>query len=440
MKLFERLQQSDGSEKHLNQKSKKELSLEVMKRELHSKVIDRLDLGVVQQLNREQLRVQLRSVVEQLVNLENYPFNEAEREKIVVSILDDILGLGPLEILLADPTVTDVLVNRHNQVYVEQSGKLKLTNVTFRDDQHLLNTINRIVSRIGRRIDESSPMVDARLQDGSRVNAIIPPLALDGPVLSIRRFGSKPLRAEDLERFGSISRQMLNYLYAAVQSKFNLMISGGTGSGKTTMLNVLSSFIPETERIVTIEDSAELKMQQSHVIRLESRPANIEGKGAITIHDLVKNSLRMRPDRIVVGEVRSVEVLDMLQAMNTGHEGSMATIHANTPRDAVSRITTMMAMAGTQLSDESMQQMVARSLHGIVQLNRMSDGVRRVVSICEVHGLDNSGNLQLHEVLAFKQTGFDPNGRIIGQYVNNNPSLYGERFTKFGANPGIPMR
>lgn len=440
MKFTERYQQGGGTAEGAGPGGQRGgRSIEDIKRDLHGKIIDRLDVGQIQGMSREGLRVQLRGVVEQLVAMEGLPLNQSEKEKIVVGILDDILGLGPLEILLADPEVTDVLVNTHKQVYVEKRGKLQLTAVRFRDDRHLLNTINRIVSRLGRRIDESSPMVDARLPDGSRVNAIIPPLAIDGPILSIRRFGTTALRAEDLVRFGSISAQMVAYLHAAVQARCNILISGGTGSGKTTLLNVLSSFIPAEERIITIEDSAELKLQQEHVVRLESRPPNIEGKGAVTIHDLVKNSLRMRPDRIVIGEIRSVEVLDMLQAMNTGHEGSMATIHANSSSDAISRLTTMIAMAGTKLGEESMIQIIGRALHVIVQLNRMSDGARRVVAISEVMGFEGS-QVHMQDVFAFEQSGFDPQGRIVGAYLNRYPSVHGARFRKAGVNPGVPIR
>ncbi|MBM4319155.1 MAG: CpaF family protein [Deltaproteobacteria bacterium] len=440
MKFTERYQQSTGTvDPGAPQPIRGGRSIEDIKRDLHGKVIDRLDVALIQTLSRDQLRGQLRQAVEQLVTVEGLPLNQAEKEKIVVSILDDILGLGPLEVLLADSEVSDVLVNTHKQVYVEKKGKLQLTAVRFRDDRHLLNTINRIVSRIGRRIDESSPMVDARLPDGSRVNAIIPPLAIDGPILSIRRFGSVPLRHNDLVRNNSVSAAMITFLHAAVQARCNILISGGTGSGKTTLLNILSSFIPNDDRIVTIEDSAELKLQQEHVVRLESRPPNIEGKGAVSIHDLVKNSLRMRPDRIVIGEIRSVEVLDMLQAMNTGHEGSMATIHANTASDAISRLTTMIAMAGTKLGEESMIQIIGRALHVIVQLNRMSDGARRVTSISELVGFEGN-RVHMQDVFAFEQSGFDGQGRIVGSYVNRYPSVQGARFRKYGVNPGIPVR
>ena len=441
MKFLDRLQTGGGAEggQQAAQPTTDPKAFEQFKVALHNKVIDRLDLKLVQTLTRDQLREQLREVVEQLVALENLPLNPAERDNIVVSILDEILGLGPLEIVLADPGVSDVLVNGPKHVYIEKGGKLQLTGIEFRDNGHLLNTINRIVARIGRRVDESSPMVDARLTDGSRVNAIISPLALDGAALSIRRFGTKTLGPEDLIRFGSISPHMVAYLQAAVVSKFNILVSGGTGSGKTTLLNIISSFIPESERIITIEDSAELRLQQEHKVRLETRPPNLEGRGEITIHDLVKNTLRMRPDRLIIGEVRSVEVIDMLQAMNTGHEGSMATVHANTSEDAVSRLMTMMAMAGTKLSEESMVQIIGRAIHLIVQLNRMSDGGRRVLAISEIVGFEGR-NVLLQDVFAFQHQGFDQEGRIIGQFVNQYPTSYGERFHKHGVNPGVPAR
>ena len=438
-KFMQRFQQGAGAPGAPQAGLRGGRSVEDIKLDLHSKVIDRLDLSVIQQLSREQLRLQLRNVVHQIVTVEKLPLNQAEVEKIVVSILDEIMGLGPLEVLLADPGVSDVLVNTHANVYIEKGGRLQLTGVRFRDDRHLLNTINRIVSRVGRRIDESSPMVDARLQDGSRVNAIIPPLAIDGPVLSIRRFGSNPLRIENLLHYDSVSPEMVTYLQAAVRGRCNMLISGGTGSGKTTLLNIMSSFIPAEDRVITIEDSAELRLQQEHVVRLESRPPNIEGKGAVSIHDLVKNSLRMRPDRIVVGEIRSVEVLDMLQAMNTGHEGSMATIHANTADDAISRLMTMIAMAGTKLSEDSMVQIIGRALHLIVQLTRLSDGSRRVVSISEVTGFEGS-KVHMHDVFRFEHQSFTAEGRIVGAYRNVAGTAHAERFRKYGVNPGVRAR
>ena len=440
MKFLDRLQSgAPGADQAAIQAQTDPRAFEQLKVTLHNKVIDRLDLKLVQTLTRDQLREQLREVVESLVALENLQLNPSERDRIVVSILDEILGLGPLEPVLADPAVSDVLVNGPHQIYVEKGGKLQLTNIRFRDNQHLQNTINRIVARIGRRVDESSPMVDARLPDGSRVNAIIPPLALDGAALSIRRFGTKTLGPDDLIRFGSISPHMVNYLRAAVIAKFNILVSGGTGSGKTTLLNIISSFIPEDERIVTIEDSAELRLQQEHKVRLETRPPNLEGRGEVTIHDLVKNTLRMRPDRLIIGEVRSVEVIDMLQAMNTGHEGSMATVHANTSEDAISRLMTMMAMAGTKLSEESMSQIIGRAVHLVVQLNRMTDGGRRVMALSEIIGFEGRRVL-LQDVFVFQHQGFDQEGRIIGQFVNQYPTSYGERFRTFGVNPGVPAR
>ncbi|HSD88400.1 MAG TPA: CpaF family protein, partial [Kofleriaceae bacterium] len=328
--------------------------------------------------------------------------------------LDEVTGLGPLEPLLADTSLSDILVNGCDTVYVERDGVLHPAPIRFRDNDHLLQIINRIVSRVGRRIDETSPMVDARLPDGSRVNAVIPPLALDGPVLSIRRFGARPLTAVDLLRTGTINQEMLDFLAAAVRAKLNILISGGTGTGKTTFLNILSAYIPGTERIITIEDAAELQLQQRHVVRLETRPANIEGVGAVVQRDLVRNSLRMRPDRIVVGEVRGPEVLDMLQAMNTGHEGSMTTIHANGPRDALTRLMAMAGMASANLSEHLLQQSIARALHLVVQLNRFPDGRRRVVSISEITGMEGEV-ISMQDIASFDQRGVDADGRVIGE-------------------------
>ena len=412
-------------------------SLEALGAELHSKVLDRLDLAVVQQLSRDELRRRLDEVVARIVEADQLGLSAAEQKKAVGTILDELLGLGPLEPLLADPDVSDIMVNSHDRIYIERGGKLTLSDVRFRDDRHLLNTINRIVGRIGRRVDESSPMVDARLMDGSRVNAIIPPLALDGPAVSIRRFGDDPLRIDDLISFSSLSPQMAKYLRAAVIGKCNILVSGGTGSGKTTLLNILSGFIPPSERIITIEDSAELKLQQDHVVRLESRPANLEGRGEVSIRDLVVNSLRMRPDRIVIGEIRSVEILDMLQAMNTGHEGSMATIHANTATDAMSRVMTMMAMAGTKLGEESMVQLISRAVHLVVQANRLPDGSRKITTISEVTGA-HGAEVTLSDVFAFQQSGFDDDGRVLGQHVNQYQTIFGERFANAGVDCGVP--
>jgi pilus assembly protein CpaF len=402
---------------------------------LHQKILDRLDLAAVSQLDPEELRGRLRSIVEQLVLAEGIAVSGGELGALVDQILDELTGYGPLEVLLADPTVSDVLVNGHDRVFVEREGRLMLTDVRFRDDRHLLHTIQRMVARIGRRIDESSPMVDARLADGSRVNAVIPPLAIDGPSLSIRRFAQKPLTGEDLVRNGALSQDMLAYLHLAVRARCSILVSGGTGAGKTTLLNLLSSFISKRERIITAEDAAELKLQQPHVVRLEARPANLEGKGAVSIRDLVKNALRMRPDRIIVGEVRGAEVLDMLQAMNTGHDGSMATVHANSPDDAMSRLMTMLGMTGTPLAENTMASMIARSVHVVVQVARMQDGKRRITSIAEVARQDGT-NIVLHPVYAFERTGTTSDGTVLGRHVAKAPTVLGEKFRVSGALPG----
>jgi pilus assembly protein CpaF len=388
-----------------------------IKGSLHARVIDVLNLETLSRLSREQLAQEIGTLLGQMVADAQLPLNRRERDQMVLELLDEILGLGPLEALLRDPTISDVLVNTYDTIYVERGGRLERTALRFRDNEHLQQIINRIVSRIGRRVDETSPMVDARLPDGSRVNAIIPPLAVDGPILSIRRFGAAPLRIEDLLRLGAMTQEMRNFLDPCVKSKLNILVSGGTGTGKTTMLNALSSFIPDTERVVTIEDAAELKLQQPHVVRLETRPPNIEGKGEVVTRDLVRNSLRMRPDRIIVGEIRSVEVVDMLQAMNTGHEGSMATIHANAPRDALTRMMAMIGMSGLNVSESVVSQMIARALDLVVQLQRSTDGKRRVVSISEVTGTE--GNvIQLQEIFIFQQRGVDAEGHVVGEYLS----------------------
>ncbi len=387
-----------------------------LKTTLHRTVIDRLDLKTLEKLPPERLREQLQSVVGPLLVSANAPLNQVERDQMVQDLLDELTGLGPLEPLLRDGTISDILVNAYSTVYIERDGKLELTSARFADNGHLLRIINRIVSRVGRRVDETSPMVDARLPDGSRVNAIIPPLAIDGPVLSIRRFGVTPLRAQGLVAVGTVSPECLAFLAACVKAKLNVLISGGTGTGKTTMLNALSAFIPESERIVTIEDSAELQLQQRHVVRLETRPPNIEGQGAIVARDLVRNSLRMRPDRIIVGEVRSEEVLDMLQAMNTGHEGSMTTIHANSARDALSRMEAMVGMSGLPLSDASIRQTIARALNIILQLGRGTDGRRRVLSVAEITGTEGS-TVVMQEIYRFTQRGVDAAGHVVGEFA-----------------------
>jgi pilus assembly protein CpaF len=386
-----------------------------LKNHIHQILMDRIDLESLQRLSQDQIRRELQLLVERLLEEETAVINDLERKNLVRDIQNEMLGFGPLEELLADPTVSDILVNSHKQVYVERRGKLELTEVVFFDDAHLLKIIDKIVSRVGRRIDESSPMVDARLPDGSRVNAIIPPLAIDGPCMSIRRFSAVPLRMDDLIGHRSLTAEMADILQALGKAKVNILISGGTGSGKTTMLNVLSGFIGETERIVTIEDAAELQLQQPHVVRLETRPANIEGKGEVSQRALVKNALRMRPDRIILGEVRGGEALDMLQAMNTGHEGSMATIHANTPRDALTRLENMVSMAAASLPTKAVRQQISSAVSVVVQIGRLTDGKRKVMSILEITGMEGDV-ITTQEIFTFKQTGVDQQGGIIGHY------------------------
>lgn len=393
---------------------------------LHERLVKKMDLSLITSMEESQARQQIRDVAQRLMQEEeSIPLNVAARQRVITLIEDEVLGLGPLEPLLADPTVSDILINSYNRVYVERRGKLEKTPVRFRNNAHLRNIIDRIVSRVGRRIDESSPMVDARLADGSRVNAIVEPLALDGPSMSIRRFSVEMLSMNDLIRMGSLTEEIGTVLSAIVFSRLNVLISGGTGSGKTTMLNVTSSFIPENERIVTIEDSAELQLQQPHVVRLETRPPNIEGKGTITQRDLVRNSLRMRPDRIVVGEVRGDEAVDMLQAMNTGHDGSLTTIHANTPRDAVFRIENMFAMAGYNMPVKAIRSQIASAIDVVLQLERMEDGRRRVVSVQEINGMEGD-ILTMTEIFRFQRRGIDDDGNVLGNYVatGNVPGFY----------------
>src|SRR2546425_9712166 len=359
-----------------------------LKTRIHGQLIERLDLAKLDALPRELVQQQIRRIVEDMLALDETPLSRKERDDLVIEIEHETFGLGPIEPLMQDPTVSDILVNGAREIYVERHGKLERTRVTFRDDAHLLQVIDRIVTAVGRRVDESSPMVDARLPDGSRVNAVIPPLALNGPVLTIRKFAEDPYTVADLINFGSMTMDLALFLEASVRGKLNVLVSGGTGTGKTTMLNVLSSFIPQRERIVTIEDAAELQLQQPHVVRLESRPPNSEGRGEVKIRDLVRNALRMRPDRIVIGEVRGGEALDMLQAMNTGHAGSITTVHANGPRDALSRLETMVLMAGFELPVRAIREQIASAINVIIQLARASDGARRTVSVQEVHGLE----------------------------------------------------
>jgi pilus assembly protein CpaF len=384
------------------------------KESIYQRLLKVLDLSLLASADDKDARRQIKDVCEGLLAQERAPLSVASRQKIIRRIEDEVLGLGPLEPLLADKTVADILVNGPNQVYVERRGKLELTDVTFTNDAHLLNIIDRIVSAVGRRIDESSPMVDARLKDGSRVNAIIPPLALDGAVLSIRRFAVELLTIEDLIRFGSLTSAVAQVMSAIVRGRLNVVVSGGTGAGKTTLLNLLSGFIPESERVVTIEDSAELQMQQPHLVRLETRPPNIEGRGAVTQRDLVRNSLRMRPDRIVLGEIRGGEALDMLQAMNTGHDGSLTTVHANTPRDALARIENMVSMTGINFPTKALRQQIASAIDIVIQAERMEDGRRRVVSLQEVNGMEGE-IITTTELFAFERRGLDAEGNVLGE-------------------------
>src|SRR5580700_67418 len=386
-----------------------------VKADLHRKILDRLDLEKLGRATGDTAREEVLVLIRNSVNSEVVPLSFAERERLSREILDEIFGLGPLEPLLKDHTISDILVNRFDKVYVERAGKLELTGLSFKDNQHLMQIIERIVSRVGRRVDESSPMVDARLPDGSRVNAIIPPLALDGPCMSIRRFGSGPVAAEALVKLKSISAEMMQILAAAVKAKISILISGGTGAGKTTFMNILSSFIPETERIVTIEDAAELQLKHEDVVRLETRAPNVEGLGAVRQRQLLINSLRMRPDRIIIGEVRGDEAFDMLQAMNTGHEGSMTTIHANTSRDALSRLESMVAMASVNMPEKSVRQQIASAISVIVQVSRMSDGTRKVITISEITGLEEN-IVSMHDIFSFVRKGIGPDGRVIGSF------------------------
>jgi pilus assembly protein CpaF len=386
-----------------------------MKARLHRAIINRMDLTKLGQLEPEQLHAEVARLAEEMLHIENAPLSTAERERLVGEVRHELFGLGPLEPLLADPSVCDILVNSPKNIYVERSGKIERTEVEFKDDEHLMRVIERIVSMVGRRIDEASPMVDARLQDGSRVNAIIPPLALDGPTLSIRRFGAEPLRMPTLIEKGALTKDIAEMFEMCVHARLNVLISGGTGAGKTTLLNALSAYIPEDQRIITIEDSAELQLQQPHVVRLETRPANIEGKGEVTQRDLVKNALRMRPDRIVVGEVRGGEAIDMLQAMNTGHDGSLTTVHANTPRDAIARLETMIQMTGMRLSDRAMRQQIASAINLVIQAARLSDGTRRVTSISEITGMEGD-TITMQEIFMYERSGIEKDGRVIGRF------------------------
>jgi pilus assembly protein CpaF len=382
---------------------------------VHRKLLNRLNLEALSQTDRLRAESDIRTLMTQLLGDEGIPISLSERETLFGEILDDVFGLGPLEPLLRDPSISDILVNTHRDVFVERKGQLERVTATFQDDKHLLRVIDRIVSSVGRRIDDSSPMVDARLADGSRVNAIIPPLAVDGPLLSIRRFPAERLKAEELVSLKALTQPMLDFLAGCVQARLNCLISGGTGAGKTTLLNVLSGFISAKERIVTIEDAAELQLRQEHVARLETRPPNVEGKGAVRQRQLVVNALRMRPDRIVIGEVRSEEALDMLQAMNTGHDGSLTTVHANTPRDALTRIETMIAMGATNLPERAMRQQISSAIQIVVQQSRLSDGARRVTAISEITGMEGD-IITMQDIFVFEKSGMSADGRMLGRF------------------------
>jgi len=388
-----------------------------LKARIHDRLLDLIDLSLLDKLDRATLNTQIKKVVERILREEKFklPLNMVEREKIFSEIIDEVLGYGPLEPLLKDPTISDILVNTYKNIYIERYGKLEPTDARFKDDAHLMRIIDKIVSTVGRRIDESSPMVDARLPDGSRVNAIIPPLSIDGPSVSIRRFAVNPLELDDLINYQTLPHEVSELLKGVIKARLNVVISGGTGSGKTTLLNVLSRFIPPDERIVTIEDAAELQMKQEHVVRLETRPPNIEGKGAVVQRDLVRNSLRMRPDRIIVGEVRGREAFDMLQAMNTGHDGSLTTIHANSPRDSLMRLETMVAMANMDIPSEFLRRYIASAIHVIIQVSRLVDGTRKLVSVQEITGME--GNIiTMQEIFSFQQTRIDAEGKARGHF------------------------
>jgi len=387
-----------------------------LKAAIHRKLLQKLNLERLTSSDREDVRREVMQILEGLLGEESTPMSYSEKERLSKEVMDEVFGLGPLEALLKDPTISDILINNYKSVYIERNGLLERTSIQFRDSEHLRQIIDRIVSAVGRRVDESSPMVDARLADGSRVNAIIPPLALDGACVSIRRFGRDPLTAEDILRNNTLMPRMLELVRACVKARLNILVSGGTGSGKTTLLNILSSFISDRERIITIEDAAELQLKQSHVVRLETRPPNVEGKGAVRQRQLVINSLRMRPDRIIVGEVRSDEALDMLQAMNTGHDGSLTTIHANTPRDALSRLETMVAMANLNIPESATRRQIASAINVVVQMTRLNDGTRKVVNVAEITGMEGDV-VTMQDIFVFKRMGMAPTGEVLGEFV-----------------------
>lgn len=439
MSLRERLEQvrqkeNTAQEVSVKPASRDDSAYHDLRVRIHRKLLDKVDLAALEAFPQERVRAEIKNIVERLLAEEAAAVNATERQQIVQDIQHEVLGLGPLEPLLAEPTVSDILVNTYKQVYVERFGKLQLTDVRFGSNAHLLKIIDKIVSGVGRRIDESSPMVDARLPDGSRVNAIIPPLALDGPLLSIRRFAVVPLKTEDMLRLKTFTPDIAELLAGLVKAKVNILISGGTGSGKTTLLNILSGHIPQSERIVTIEDAAELQLQQPHVVRLETRPPNIEGRGEVTQRALVRNSLRMRPDRIILGEVRGAEVLDMLQAMNTGHEGSMTTIHANSARDGLTRLESMMSMSGLNLPPKAMRYQISSALSVVIQAARMVDGSRKVISIQEITGMEGD-IITMQEIFLFEKTGITPDGAVQGHFrATGIRPKFVQRLRSFGVN------
>ena len=433
MSLRERLSVTDEERQHQPVAAAAQQAYAELKKTMHQMILDRIDLERLKRLTSEQFKHELALLVQRIIEEERIVLNQQERHHLVLDIQHEMLGFGPLEPLLNDPTVSDILVNTYDKVYVERRGRLELTDVSFHDNAHLMKIIEKIVSRVGRRVDESSPMVDARLPDGSRVNAIIPPLAVDGPLVSIRRFGATPLTVQNLLDYKSVTPPMIKVLESLGLAKVNILISGGTGSGKTTMLNLISGFIPSNERIVTIEDAAELQLRQPHVVRLETRPPNIEGKGEVTQRALVRNSLRMRPDRIILGEVRGPEALDMLQAMNTGHEGSLATIHANTPRDALARLENMVGMAGVSLTPRAIRQQIASAITVILQASRLADGTRKVVSMQEITGMEGD-IISMQEIFRFEQTGIDADGKVQGHFCATGVRPpFADRLRMFGA-------
>jgi len=433
MSLRERLSGTDEERQYQAMPAVAQHAYQELKKTMHQLILDRIDLERLKRLTTEQFKHELALLVQRIVEEERIVLNQQERHNLVLDIQHEMLGFGPLEPLLNDPTVSDILVNTHNKVYVERRGRLELTDVSFHDNAHLMKIIEKIVSRVGRRVDESSPMVDARLPDGSRVNAIIPPLAVDGPLVSIRRFGATPLTVQNLLDYKSVTPPMIKVMESLGLAKVNILISGGTGSGKTTLLNLISGFIPGNERIVTIEDAAELQLRQPHVVRLETRPPNIEGKGEVTQRALVRNSLRMRPDRIILGEVRGAEALDMLQAMNTGHEGSLATIHANTARDALARLENMVSMAGVSLTPRAIRQQICSAITVILQATRLTDGTRKVVSMQEVTGMEGD-IISMQEIFRFEQTGVDTDGKVQGYFCATGVRpRFAERLRMFGA-------